>query len=85
MKILGVGVGSIRRRQLGNLNLLSYENMGVVDINDENLDYAKKNFKVKETFRDFKATLLSKNYDVASILTPLTHHLSVAFELVWIL
>ena len=81
MKILVIGAGSIGRRHINNLNLLGYEDIDVVDINDANLDYAKKNFKIKETFNDFKDAISSKSYDAAFVLTPPIYHIPMALEL----
>ena len=81
MKILVIGAGSIGRRHINNLNLLGYGDIDVVDISDANLDYIKKNFKVKETFNDFKRASSSKSYDIAFILTPPIYHIPMALEL----
>jgi predicted dehydrogenase len=81
MRLLIVGAGSIGRRHINNLNNLGYEDIDVVDISDANLDYAKKNFKVKETFNDFKTASSSKTYDCAFILTPPIYHIPMALEL----
>ena len=81
MKILVIGAGSIGRRHINNLNFLGYEDIDVADISDANLGYAKKNFKIKETFNDFKDVLSSKSYDVAFILTPPIYHVPIALEL----
>jgi predicted dehydrogenase len=81
MKILVIGAGSIGRRHINNLNLLGYGDIDVVDISDANLDHIKKNFKVKETFNDFKDASLSKSYDIAFILTPPIYHIPMALEL----
>jgi predicted dehydrogenase len=81
MRLLIVGAGSIGRRHINNLNNLGYEDIDVVDISDANLDYAKKNFKVKETFNEFRTALSSKTYDCAFILTPPIYHIPMALEL----
>jgi predicted dehydrogenase len=81
MRILIIGAGSIGRRHINNLNNLGYEDIDVVDISDSNLDYVKENFKVKETFNDFKDALSSKSYDAAFILTPPIYHIPMALEL----
>lgn len=81
MRLLIVGAGSIGRRHINNLNNLGYEDIDVVDINDVNLGYVKKNFEIKETFNDFKDALSSKGYDVAFILTPPIYHIPMALEL----
>jgi len=81
MRILIVGAGSIGRRHINNLNNLGYEDIDVVDISDANLDYAKKNFKIKETFNEFRTALSSKTYDCAFILTPPIYHIPMALEL----
>lgn len=81
MRILIVGAGSIGRRHINNLNNLGYEDIDVVDISDTNLDYVKKNFKIKETFTDFNGALNSKDYDAAFILTPPIYHIPMALEL----
>ena len=41
MRILVIGAGSIGRRHISNLNLLGYDDIAVVDINSESLDYIK--------------------------------------------
>ena len=81
MRVLIIGAGSIGRRHINNLNNLGYEDIAVVDISDSNLDYIKENFKVKETFNDFKDALSSKSYDAAFILTPPIYHIPMALEL----
>lgn len=81
MKILLIGAGSIGRRHINNLNLLGYDNIDVLDISDTNLDYAKKNFKIKDTLKDFKNVSSSKSYEVAFILTPPIYHIQMALEL----
>jgi predicted dehydrogenase len=81
MKILVIGAGSIGRRHINNLNLLDFHDIDVVDISNGNLDYVKKNFKIRDTFNDFKNALLSKSYDAAFILTPPIYHISMALEL----
>lgn len=81
MKILLIGAGSIGRRHINNLNLLGYDNIDVVDISNANLDYAKKNFKIKDTLDDFKNVLSSESYKVAFILTPPIYHIQIALEL----
>lgn len=81
MRILVIGAGSIGRRHINNLNLLGYDNIDVVDVNYANLGYIKRNFKIRETFNDFKDALSSKSYDVAFILTPPVYHIPMALEL----
>jgi predicted dehydrogenase len=81
MGILVVGAGSIGRRHINNLNSRGYGNIDVVDINDANLDYARKNFRINETFSDLGAAISSKKYDVAFILTPPVYHIPMALEL----
>lgn len=81
MKILVIGAGSIGRRHLNNLNFLGYEDIDVVDISNANIDYAKKNFKIKETFNDFKDALSFNIYNIAFILTPPIHHIQIALIL----
>lgn len=79
MKILVIGAGSIGRRHIGNLNLLGYNNIDVVDINDARLAYVKKNFEITRVLHDFKEG--SPSYDVAFILTPPVYHVQMALEL----
>ena len=81
MEILVIGAGSIGRRHINNLNNLGYEDVDVVDINDANLGYVKKNFGIKETFTDFNDALNSKDYDMGFILTPPIYHIPMALEL----
>ena len=81
MEILIVGAGSIGRRHISNLNKLGYEDIDVVDISDGNLDYARNNFRIKETFTDLNVALNSKVYDLAFILTPPIYHIVMALEL----
>jgi predicted dehydrogenase len=81
MMLLIVGAGSIGRRHISNLNKLGYEDIDVVDINNSNLDYARNNFRIKETFTDFNVALNSKDYDIAFILTPPIYHIPMALEL----
>ena len=81
MRILIIGAGSVGRRHINNLNNLGYEDIDVVDISDSSLDYVKKNFRIKETFTDFKDALSSKSYDAAFILTPPIYHIPMALEL----
>jgi predicted dehydrogenase len=81
MEILVIGAGSIGRRHIKNLNLLGYDDIDVVDISDANLGYAEKNFKIKETFNDFKDVLSFKSYDIGFILTPPFYHIPMALEL----
>lgn len=81
MRILIVGAGSIGRRHINNLNTLGYEDIAVMDISDSNLDYVKKNFRIKETFTDFNDALNSKDYDTCFILTPPIYHIPMALEL----
>ena len=81
MRILIVGAGSIGRRHISNLNNLGYEDMDVVDISDSNLDYARNNFRIKETFTDLNDALNSKDYDMGFILTPPIYHIPMALEL----
>ena len=81
MKILAIGAGSIGRRHINNLNLLGYDDIDVIDVNDANLDYVKTNFKIKDTFNNFKNASSSKNYDIAFILVPPIYHIPMALEL----
>jgi predicted dehydrogenase len=81
MRLLIVGAGSIGRRHINNINLLGYDDIDVVDISGANLDYAKKNFRIKETFNEFRTALSSKTYDCAFILTPPIYHIPMALEL----
>ena len=81
MKILVIGAGSIGRRHINNLNLLGYDDIDVVDISDSNLDYVKKNFRIKEIFTDFNDALNSKDCDMGFILTPPIYHIPMALEL----
>lgn len=81
MKILVIGAGSIGRRHINNLNLLGYDDIDVLDTSDTNLDYAKKNFKIKDTLKDFENVSSPKSYEVAFILTPPIYHIQMALEL----
>ena len=81
MRILIVGVGSIGRRHITNLNTLGYEDIDVVDISEKNLDYVKKNFRINDVFMDLNGALNAKDYDIGFILTPSIYHASMALEL----
>ena len=81
MKILVIGAGSIGRRHINNLNNLGYKDIDVVDISGSNLDYIKKNYKIKEIFTDLNDALNSKDHDAAFILTPPIYHIPIALEL----
>ncbi|KYK28205.1 MAG: Gfo/Idh/MocA family oxidoreductase [Theionarchaea archaeon] len=78
MKILVIGAGSIGRRHIGNLNLLGYNTIDVVDVDKARLAYVKNNFKVTDTFHDMKD--ISAEYDVAFILTPPAYHVEMALH-----
>lgn len=80
MKILIVGAGSIARRHIKNLNSLGYEDIDVVDPDNEMLVYAKKNFKIDQVYRKLEK-ILSGSYEVAFVLTPPSLHVSIAIKL----
>jgi predicted dehydrogenase len=79
MKALVIGVGSIGRRHIGNLNGLGIV-PDVADIVDANLDYARDNYQVGATYKDYRDAACDK-YDFAMILTPPSSHVPIATEL----
>jgi predicted dehydrogenase len=79
-KYVVVGAGSIGRRHIGNLNLLGYENIDVVDTNKDSLRYIKNNFKINKVFSNIK-DLPRDDYQVGFVLTPPAYHISIALEL----
>ncbi len=76
MKALVIGAGSIGRRHIGNLNTLGIV-PDVADIVDANLAYARSNYKVGQTFNDYREAAGGK-YDFAMVLTPPSTHVPIA-------
>jgi predicted dehydrogenase len=79
-KILVVGAGSIGRRHIGNLNILGYEDIDVIDVNADCLEQVKSKFKIHNVFKSLEEVSI-KDYDVGFILTPPVFHAPIALEL----
>jgi predicted dehydrogenase len=60
---------------------LGYNEIDVVDIDEERLNYIKENFKIRNTSNDFLKPLENNKYDVAFVLTPPSSHIPIAIEL----
>ena len=76
-KALVVGAGSIGKRQIDNFK--KYFLIDVVDVRKDRLKEVKDNFKINNTFTDYKKALYKKNlYDIVFITVPPHLHLDVA-------
>ena len=80
-KILIVGIGSIGRRHIENFSNF-FDIIDIADIQEDRVLKAKKDFKINNTFLDYKIAINSNKYDAIAITTPPHLHLEIATQAV---
>jgi predicted dehydrogenase len=77
MKFLVIGLGSMGKRRIRNLQYLGEKDIIGYDIRDERREECKQKYRIK-TFNDIDKAM-DQNPDVLIISTPPNHHIEYEF------
>lgn len=81
-KVIVIGCGSIGKRHISNMKSIGIKPIIACDINQDRLNFVKKNYSIKSIFTDYrKVVTYEGKIDAAFICTPNSFHIEPAIFL----